>query len=448
VSQTDSPDPVLAGEEVAYAVTVQNSGPQEATGVTLTDTLPAAAYVSATPTQGSCSEDAGTLTCAFGTLADQNSAGVEIRVRPSDPGVITNQADVASDAHDPQAANDSSSEDTTVDPAADLSLTQADSPDPVFAGELVTYLLTVENSGPQSATGVTATDTLPAELTYDSATPSQGTCSEAGGTITCDLGTLADVGTATIAITDTTGATGTVTNEASVTSSEGDPNATNNSASAQTTVNGTPVAYARPKSASPLQTSLVPAYGECTAPNREHGPPLASPSCNPPVERSSHLTVGTPDANSRGANMTGFARFKAVAGDAGTPADEADVSILVTVNDVRDRATLNDYTGELQGRIVLRITDRRNGDTGNDTATVTDTPLTFTVPCSATSGAGNIGATCSLNTTADALTPGTVTEIKRTIWQTEDVVVYDGGADGDADTADNTVFLRQGVFIP
>lgn len=146
--------------------------------------------------------------------------------------------------------------------------------------------------------------------------------------------------------------------------------------------------------------------------------------------------------------MTGFARFKAVLGNPGTPADEADVAISVTVTDVRDRVTLDDYTGELQGRVVLRITDRRNGDTGIDTATVSDTPYTFTVPCAATGGTANIGATCSLNTTADAITPGTVTETKRTIWQTEDVVVYDGGPDGDADTPGNTVFLRQGIFIP
>jgi hypothetical protein len=295
---------------------------------------------------------------------------------------------------------------------------------------------------------VTATDTLPAGLTYDSATPSQGTCSESGGTVTCALGTLADEATATVAIKARAGATGTVTNQASVTSGLADPTAANNSASAQTTVNATPVAYARPKSASPVQAALVPAYGECTSPNRVHGPPLASASCNPPAQRSGFLTVGSPDANSRGANMAAVVRFSAVLGNTGTPADEADVNISLTATDVRDRTTLDDYTGELQGQVVLRITDRRNGDTGNDTGTVTDTPFTFTVPCSATGGTGNIGATCSLNTTADALTPGTVTETKRTIWQLSDILVYDGGADGDAETAGNTVFLRQGIFVP
>ena len=45
-----------------------------------------------------------------------------------------------------------------------------------------------------------------------------------------------------------------------------------------------------------------PRINECTSPNRTHGPPLAFPSCNPPVQTSSFLTVGTPDANGAPAN--------------------------------------------------------------------------------------------------------------------------------------------------
>jgi hypothetical protein len=135
-------------------------------------------------------------------------------------------------------------------------------------------------------------------------------------------------------------------------------------------------------------------------------------------------------------------------GNAGTPADEADVKITFQATDIRNKTGLTDYTGELQGRMLLRITDRLNGGTGKDSATVTDASYTFTVPCAATGGTADIGATCSLDTTADAITPGTVTEIKRTIWQMQDVAVLDGGADGDAETAGNTVFLRQGIFVP
>ena len=52
---------------------------------------------------------------------------------------------------DPVLVNNSASADDHVDPAADLSLTKTDSPDPVLAGELLTYTLTVHNAGPSSA---------------------------------------------------------------------------------------------------------------------------------------------------------------------------------------------------------------------------------------------------------------------------------------------------------
>jgi uncharacterized repeat protein (TIGR01451 family) len=448
LTKGDSPDPVLAGELLTYALSAHNSGPQEATGVTITDTLPTGVtFVSATPTQGSCSEASGTVTCALGTLADQANADVEIQVRHSTPGTITNQATITSDAHDPNTADNSASAETTVDPAADLSLTKTDAPDPVLSGELVAYTLTAHNGGPQDATGVTVSDTLPAGVSFDSATPSQGSCSEAAGIVTCAVGTVANQATATVVIKVRPPATGTISNQAGVSSALGDPSSQNNFASADTTVSATATGFPRPVSASPFLVSLVPSYSECTSPNREHGPPLDSPSCNPPVQRSDFLTVGTFDANARNPGMTGSVRFTVVTGTPSTPADEADVKITTTIKDVRDRTTLADYTGEVQGRIALRITDRRNGATGTDTATVSDVPYSFTVPCTATAST-SVGSTCTLATTADSITPNTIAETKRTMWQLGDLEVLDGGPDGDVDTADNTVFLRQGIFVP
>ena len=84
--------------------------------------------------------------------------------------------------------------------------------------------------------------------------------------------------------------------------------------------------YPRPTGASPFRASLVPAYNAVPSPNRMHGPPLAFASCNPPVQSSGSLTVGSPDANGAAANSVGFARYAVMVGNAGTPADEADVS--------------------------------------------------------------------------------------------------------------------------
>ncbi len=118
---------------------------------------------------------------------------------------------------------------TTIKPVADLGLTKSDSPDPVLAGQLLTYTLGVSNAGPHAAAGVTVTDTLPANSTFDSASATQGSCSESAGTVTCALGTVANGGTASVQIKVRPNSQGTVTNQASVASDAGDLNGSNNS---------------------------------------------------------------------------------------------------------------------------------------------------------------------------------------------------------------------------
>jgi hypothetical protein len=53
-----------------------------------------------------------------------------------------------------------------------------------------------------------------------------------------------------------------------------------------------------------------------------------------------------------------------------------------------------------------------------------------------------------VSTTANAVTPAAIKESDRTIWQLGQIVVLDGGPDGQVATNDNTVFARQGVFVP
>jgi hypothetical protein len=135
----------------------------------------------------------------------------------------------------------------------------------------------------------------------------------------------------------------------------------------------------------------------------------------------------------------------AIAGNASTPADEADVRFTASITDVRRRSDLGDYTGQLQLAPTLRITDRYNGP--GETGTVQDVPYSVTTPCSATPST-SVGATCAVTTTADAIAAGTVKESRRSIWQLGQVKVYDGGPDGLASTQDNTLFAVQGVFVP
>ena len=106
--------------------------------------------------------------------------------------------------------------------------------------------------------------------------------------------------------------------------------------------------------------------------------------------------------------------------------------------------------GALLGVMIvlnLRATDRYNDVPLKVPATAQDAPLAFSIPCAATSGPE--GANCSLTTTADAVLADVAREGQRAVWELGQVQVYDGGADGDADsTADNTLFAVQGTFAP
>jgi uncharacterized repeat protein (TIGR01451 family) len=125
-------------------------------------------------------------------------------------------------------------------PQADLSVTKADSPDPVAARGQLTYTVTVRNDGPAVATGVTVVDTLP-EVAFVSATPTHGSCARAGkgktdGVLTCDLGTLGLAQTATVTIVVSPTREGTITNTATVRANEPDADRTDNTATESTTV--------------------------------------------------------------------------------------------------------------------------------------------------------------------------------------------------------------------
>jgi Tol biopolymer transport system component len=216
--------------------------------------------------------------------------------------------------------------------------------------------------------------------------------------------------------------------------------------------------YLRPKAASPMRISLVPAYLPCpnfelTAPNREHGPPLAYESCSPPISWSQEqgdVTIGTPDSNGFPANAIGRIRLFAFPGNPSTPEDEADVLVEATQSDVRDTIhdPGSDYTGELAATFTLRVTDRFSAGGPDASATVEDFPLRVAIPCAATSNPG-IGGQCDVTTSIDALVPGFVREGKRSVWGLDQVQVFDGGFDGDADTlSDNNLFEVQGIFVP
>jgi uncharacterized repeat protein (TIGR01451 family) len=241
IVKSASPDPVIAGNALTYSLAATNLGPSNATGVTITDALPAGVtYLSATASQGTVSQAAGTVTVNVGSLADGAAATATILVtmNPGTRGTITNTAVIRGNQPDPNMANNTSTITTQVNPQADLAIVKSASPSPVLAGNALTYSLAATNLGPSNATEVTITDTLPAGVTYTSATSSQGTVSQAAGTVTVNVGNLADGAGATATILVTVGPSirGTITNTAVISGYEPDPNPANNTSTVNTLV--------------------------------------------------------------------------------------------------------------------------------------------------------------------------------------------------------------------
>ncbi len=233
VSQVATPSPAGAGKPLTYSVTASNAGPDPARGAAITDVLsPALLFRSATSTAGPCGESVGIVTCPLGTLAAGSAATATVVATPSVNGTVTATATASSADPDPNPANNSVTTTTQVTgtTAADLSVTQGSSPSQPTQGLPLTYNLSMADGGPATAAAVVLTDRLPAGVTFVSAVASQGTCAQASGTVTCSIGDLAALGSATATVVVTATSSGPLTATATVTSPVPDPNPANNTA--------------------------------------------------------------------------------------------------------------------------------------------------------------------------------------------------------------------------
>lgn len=222
------PVSATAGQNTTYTLTVSNNGPSNATGVTVTDTPGAGlTFVSAS---GACS----TLPCTIATLNVGTPATISAvyAVDPNATGSVSNTASAtATGITDPAGANNSSTFTQTVAIDSDVSITKS-GPASAFPGQTVTYTITVTNAGPSAATGVVVSDPTPAQTTAGLVTGSS--CSS----LPCTIGSLAVGASTTISASFTVnaGATGTIANSATVTSTSPDSNNANNAAAVTTTI--------------------------------------------------------------------------------------------------------------------------------------------------------------------------------------------------------------------
>ncbi len=225
----DGTDPVNPGSPMTYTLIVHNAGPSTAWTVQVTDTLPITVTgVSAPSGWDPCQFTTNTITCTVGSLLPHTWPRIVVTgTAPTAVGIITNTAWVTA-SNEISAVNNSGSETTSVEPLADLSIEKMASPDPVNPGEILTFTITVTNAGPSPATDLIVTDTL---QTGFAANPVGGNWScgnVSANVVTCTLASLASGAADSFFITTTAPLSGTVANQALVTSVRTDPDEEDN----------------------------------------------------------------------------------------------------------------------------------------------------------------------------------------------------------------------------
>ena len=174
ITNSGSPNPVLAGANITYTVVVTNNGPGTASTLAFTEAVPAnTTFVSAAVASGT-----GGWTCAPASISCTNptfavgasttfTVVVTVNGGTASGTVITSTANISSATTDPNPSNNVAIATVIVATAgqADLAITKTGTPNPVLAGNNITYTITVKNNGPASASTVVLTDTLPANTT-------------------------------------------------------------------------------------------------------------------------------------------------------------------------------------------------------------------------------------------------------------------------------------------
>jgi uncharacterized repeat protein (TIGR01451 family) len=237
ISKSDGQTTAVPGQMITYTIVATNAGPGAVTGAAVSDVPPpeltgatwvcAASPGSACPASGSGDIDADVDLAVAGTATFTLTAVLA----PEATGSLSNTASISAPAgvSDPAAANNVSTDTDSLAPAADLSLTLSDSPDPVAQGGTLSYTIVVTNLGPSSSSAMSVTDALPAEVSFVSSSPGEPACVHSSGTVTCALGALDPMASATVTIQVTVGlATGTISNIAGVTGSATDAVPVNN----------------------------------------------------------------------------------------------------------------------------------------------------------------------------------------------------------------------------
>ncbi|HEY0685361.1 MAG TPA: SdrD B-like domain-containing protein [Steroidobacter sp.] len=262
-----APDPVTAGGNVTYTLSVQNLGPDPSQTLQIVDTLPPnVSYVSSSGAGWSCSPDGNTVTCnRSGSLANGASSVLTIvgRVQNSLSGTITNSATLSAATADGLPNNNTATAPVTVIAGADLSLTKLASPTPMISGQAATFTLQPRNAGPDPAVNVTVVDALPTGFTSIAASGTNWSCSvdQSSRLVTCTrasmpVGASNDITITATAPDDTVVPPGglATSNTANASATSADPDNGNNDGTVNITIqrDGADMSIEKSKSPNPV----------------------------------------------------------------------------------------------------------------------------------------------------------------------------------------------------
>ncbi|TMM30338.1 DUF11 domain-containing protein [Polaribacter aestuariivivens] len=189
---------VNEGDNIIYTIKVENQGPNDATGVNLTDLLPSdVSYVSDT-SNGTYNPGSGLWILGNVPNGTSKTLNITAKVNPGTSGqIITNTTTAANGKQsDPDAVSDVLSASVSVISESDIVLSKiVDNKNP-NEGDIITYTISVKNNGGATATNLVVTDNLPSGLTYLTGITSSGNWTAPNW----NVGSLAPGNTATLTL--------------------------------------------------------------------------------------------------------------------------------------------------------------------------------------------------------------------------------------------------------
>lgn len=229
------PVSILLGSTADVVFDVTNLGSQDASGVTAEVTLPNnVGFVSASASQGSCTNGAGTVSCTLGNVGGNTGGTVTVTVTGDSVGPAAISASASADV-DENANNNQTVLQSTVDPAVNLIVGSANSPS-IALNQSATLSAGLSNMSSLDASGVAVNVTLATGLRADSAALPGGSCTVAAQQVDCTLATLASQGTSNLTIDVTGLAAGSQTYTVTISSAETEAQPGNNSSGGTVTV--------------------------------------------------------------------------------------------------------------------------------------------------------------------------------------------------------------------